>query len=95
MDKHGMDKGRNTMSRRQRRQHARTHPAAAQIQQLRARVNATGQPGVLSGLTDACRDCRADGQLILLPGDRIISQIFHDDGCPAATGVVDWKPVSV
>jgi hypothetical protein len=44
-------------------------------------------------MTDACRDCTAGGELILLPGNRMISRVFHDDGCPAAAGVTQWEPV--
>jgi hypothetical protein len=56
------------------------------------RVEQTGQPGRIHGLTGACRDCGATGDLVLLPGHRTIGHIWHDEGCPAATGITPWQP---
>ncbi|GEM_PF-2073019 len=81
------------MNRRQRRQTQRRDTSARRIRALEARVEATGKPGVIHGLTDACRDCGADGQMILLPGKQVFGRVFHDDGCPALTGAVKWEPV--
>ena len=65
---------------------------AQRIRQLEREVEATGRPGIIHGLTHACRDCAASGSLLLLPGRRVIGQIYHDDGCPAAAGITAWEP---
>ena len=83
------------MNRRERRRYKPRDPnSAKRMRELQSRVESTGQPGRIHGLTDACRDCTAEGELILLPGRRIVGHVYHDDGCPAATGAVDWQPVS-
>jgi hypothetical protein len=52
-----------------RRAQARRNPTSAeQIRHLQHTVETTGQPGTITGLTDACRDCTADGAFTLLPG---------------------------
>jgi hypothetical protein len=80
------------MNRAQRRRAERAS-AARGIRQLQHKVDSTNLPGVIRGLTDACIDCRADGELVLLPGGDAVGRIFHDDGCPAAAGITEWKPV--
>ena len=65
---------------------------AAKIARLQHLVDQTGQPGVIHGLTDACVDCTADADLTLLPGGHIIAEVYHDNGCPALLGAVDWQP---
>lgn len=82
------------MNRRDRRNAHRGHPLTRQLRALERRVESTGRPGVLHGLTGACRDCTAEGELVLLPGNLVISRVFHDHGCPAAAGITDWQPVS-
>ena len=79
------------MNRRDRRTQSRT---TQRIRALEHRVETTGIPGIIHGLTDACRDCGADGALVLLPGSRVVGHVFHDPGCPAAAGITDWKPCS-
>ena len=81
------------MNRRQRRQAQRTDATTRRIRALERRVASTGLPGLIHGMTDACRDCTAGGELILLPGNRMISRVFHDEGCPAAAGITQWEPV--
>ena len=81
------------MNRKQRRQARSSDPMAKRIRALERRVESTGLPGLIHGMTDACRDCTAGGELILLPGNRMVSRIFHDDGCPAAAGITQWAPV--
>jgi hypothetical protein len=81
------------VNRAQRRAASRRDSSARRIVQLQNRVETTGLPGRIYGLTDACVDCHADGELILLPGHRVVGQVFHDDGCPAAAGITEWKPV--
>ena len=81
------------MNRKQRRQAQRTDATTRRIRALERRVESTGLPGLIHGMTDACRDCTAGGELILLPGNRMVSRIFHDDGCPAAAGITQWEPV--
>jgi hypothetical protein len=78
-----------TMNRAQRRRQR----SATRIRALQRRVEETGLPGVVDGLTGACRDCTGGGQFILLPGHRIIARVFHDDHCPTFTGVTRWAPV--
>lgn len=80
------------MNRKQRRA-AQGRQCSTKILDLQRRVEQTGRPGLVTGLTDACRDCHADGELILLPGQKIVGQIYHSDGCPALAGVVAWEPV--
>jgi hypothetical protein len=64
----------------------------SQLRALQHRVESTGRPGIIHGLTDACRDCNADAEILVLPGRRIVPRIFHDDGCPAAAGITEWQP---
>ena len=66
---------------------------AKRIRALDRRVESTGIPGRIYGLTDACRDCTAEGEVILLPGRRLINRVFHDPGCPASAGITEWQPV--
>lgn len=80
------------MNRRQRRAN-RHHISTQRIRQLERKVEATGLPGTITGLTDACRDCTADGAFTLLPGGYVIGHVFHDEHCPAAAGVTTWQPV--
>ena len=81
------------MNRKQRRQARNTDPMARRLRALERRVESTGLPGLIHGMTDACRDCTAGGRMILLPGGRVIAQVFHDDGCPALAGATTWEPV--
>ncbi len=76
------------MNRRQRRQDR----SAKKIRALQHRVEQTGRPGVIYGLTGACRDCSAVGAIELHPGGQAVPHVFHDDGCPAAAGIVTWSP---
>jgi hypothetical protein len=47
------------MNHRDRRRYKPRDPhSAKKIRELQHRVEITGQPGVIYGLTDACRDCR-------------------------------------
>ena len=79
------------MNRRQRR--AAVEPTGGQrIRALQRCVEQTGQPGHVYGLTGGCVDCTADGALTLLPGAVIIAHVFHDEHCPAAAGVIPWRP---
>ena len=75
------------MNRRQRRANSKRR-----IRQLEHKVETTGLPGIIGGLTDACRDCSATGDLVLLPGRQVIGHIYHDGGCPAAAGITPWEP---
>jgi hypothetical protein len=67
------------MNRRQRRRLQAHDASAKRIRELQHRVEQTGQPGVIHGLTDACRDCRASGDLVLPPGRRTVGHIWHDE----------------
>ena len=82
------------MNRRdRRRQYKPRDPHSAQrIRELQHRVEQTGRPGIIHGLSGACADCTATGELVLLPGRRVVGHIWHDDGCPAATGITPWQP---
>ena len=81
------------MNRRDRRRLKARDPLSAQrIHDLQHRVEQTGRPGIIHGLTGACRDCGANGEFILLPGHQVIAHIWHDDGCPAAAGITPWQP---
>ena len=81
-------------NRRQRHAKARDPLSARKIRELQHRVEQTGRPGLIHGLTGACRDCTATGELVLLPGKRVVvvGHVWHDDGCPAATGITPWEP---
>ncbi|HWT47235.1 MAG TPA: hypothetical protein VN255_01155, partial [Mycobacterium sp.] len=77
----------------QRRRYTRRDPHSAQkIRELQHRVESTGRPGVLYGLTGGCRDCGATAELLLLPGHLVVGHIYHDDGCPALAGITTWEP---
>ena len=81
------------MNRRDRRRHKPRDPLSAKhIHELQHRVDQTGRPGIIYGLTHACRDCTATGSLLLLPGRRVIGNVYHDEHCPAATGITPWEP---
>ena len=80
------------MNRRQRRAQSRT---AQRVRDLEHRVESTGKPGIIHGLTDACSDCHADGALVLLPGNLVVGHVYHDPGCPAHAGITTWTPVPV
>lgn len=61
-----------------------------------AASEADGRPWHVYGMTDACRDCGATGDFHGLGRTSpVFADIFHDDGCPAATGAVTWAPVPV
>jgi hypothetical protein len=51
-----------------------------------------GRPVV--GLTGACSDCTATGSLTPLPSGAVLGEVWHLPGCPAAAGVVEWRPAS-
>jgi hypothetical protein len=76
------------MNSRQRRHDT----SAARMRALQHAVEQTGKPGRIHGLTEACRDCTGGGTLHLLPGRVVVAEVHHDANCPAAAGVVDWKP---
>lgn len=80
------------MNRKQRRAASR-RTSADRIRELQHSVEVTGVPGVIYGLTDACRDCHGDGEFILLPGRRVVGRVYHDDSCPVLNGVTPWQPV--
>lgn len=81
------------MNRRDRRRYKPRDPHSAErMRELQHRVEQTGLPGIIYGLTDACRDCVATGDLVLLPGRRVVPHVWHDEGCPAHAGIVDWQP---
>lgn len=77
------------MNGHQRRASARFKRRVRALQQ---RVEASGRPGVIYGLTDACRDCRGGGELHLYPGGAVLGRVFHDPGCPAGSGATTWAP---
>jgi hypothetical protein len=84
------------MNRRDRRRAQANDPRSARrIRDLQHRVETTGQPGLIHGLTHACRDCTGTGEFLLLPGRQVIASVFHDPGCPAADGVTPWQPVAL
>ena len=81
------------MNRRDRRRHKPRDPLSGQrIRALQHRVEQTGRPGIIYGLTGACRDCQGTGTITLLPDGRALGDIYHGDGCPAATGITPWEP---
>ncbi len=47
----------------------------------------------VDGLVGACSDCGATGSLTPV-GGVVVGQVFHDYGCPAAAGTVEWRPAS-
>lgn len=79
------------MNRHQRRAAERASTRRG-IHRLQRKVATTGRPGIIQGLTGACRDCGADGSIVLLPGGESVGQIHHDEHCPAAAGVTTWEP---
>lgn len=77
------------MNRRQRRAQDRVRNS---INTICAASRADGTPWTLHGLTGACRDCTATASLTALPDGTVQGDIWHDDGCPAATGITPWQP---
>jgi hypothetical protein len=86
------------MNRAQRRAAARRQQkvaaVAASIDYAAARARTDGHPFRLIGFTDACADCRATADITLQPDGSASSDIWHDEGCPAARGTVPWRAVS-
>ena len=85
------------MNRRQRRTNGRRlsrhEPTAIrQINDLQRQAEAIGAEWQLLDLPGACVDCTATGDLTVLPDGRMLGDIYHDDGCPAAAGITEWKP---
>jgi hypothetical protein len=74
------------------RRHSHDPLSATRIRELQHRVEQTGQPGIIHGLTGGCMDCSATATLTLLPGGQVIGDIFHDPFCPAAAGTIEWSP---
>jgi hypothetical protein len=67
-------------------------PCARRIRALQYRVETTGRPGVIRGLTGACTDCTGTGEILVLPGRRLLPRIFHDAHCPVLVGATEWQP---
>lgn len=44
-------------------------------------------------LTGACSNCHATAPMRSVTGDRAVSHIYHDEGCPAVVGAVRWRAV--
>ena len=83
------------MNRAARRAAARKQrKVAAAIDYAAARARTDGHPFRLIGFTDACADCRATADITLEPDGSASSDIWHDEGCPAARGTVPWRAVS-
>jgi len=80
------------MNRHQRRAKARDPHSARKMRELQDRVNRTGRPGRIYGLIDACVDCHATAEIVVLPSGQPIAHVFHQDGCPAANGITTWAP---
>lgn len=85
------------MNRRQRRaqgRHLSGHQPTAvqQIRDLQQVAEAIGATWGIVNLPGACVDCAAVGDLTRLPDGRILGNIWHETGCPAAAGVTEWKP---
>jgi hypothetical protein len=83
----------NRRDRRRRAKAARDPRSGRRMREMQHRVERTGQPAVIDGLTAACRDCTATGGFVLLPGRRVLGQVWHEPGCPAASGITPWSPV--
>jgi hypothetical protein len=76
------------------RRHRKVAAVAALIDAAKARARADGQPFRLLGFVDACADCSATADITLHPDGRATSDVWHDDGCPAAAGTVPWSVAS-
>lgn len=44
-------------------------------------------------IAGACRDCQAYAVAVAASESRVIVNIYHSAGCPAAAGIVPWAPV--
>jgi hypothetical protein len=85
------------MNRRQRRAQgqrlSRHQPTALrQIRDLKQTAETIGAAFSLVDLPGACVDCGATGDLTVLPDGRMLGDIYHDEGCPAAQGITRWAP---
>jgi hypothetical protein len=78
---------RRAVTRRQRKVAAAIHAAAH-------RAKADRQPVRIFGFTDACADCSAGATITMHPDSTAVADILHDAHCPAANGVVAWRPAS-
>ncbi len=83
------------MNRRHRRAQSRRQArVAADIRAVRAASEADGKPWIIYGLTDACRDCGAEASMHGQgTSGKVITRVYHDDGCPTSRGVISWQPV--
>jgi len=68
------------MNRRHRRRQYRRDRATV--------ANSFGR--VLHG---ACRDCHAVAVMEAVTERLVVTNVYHDTGCPAAAGVTPWSPV--
>ncbi len=84
-------KGPNNDHDPERRHKPRDPVSAKRIRELQHRVEQTCRPGLIHGLTGACRDCRATGISYSCPA-AAVGHIWHDDGCPAVAGTTAWQP---
>lgn len=84
------------MNRRQRRDHQRRlSKIGSELDALMNASEADGKPWVIRGMSGACRDCGATGSMRGRGRHgTVVAEIRHDHGCPAARGLVDWKPVA-
>lgn len=93
-------KGRQ-VNRAQRRQHQRRQHQRRldrmrqQIDYITDAAQRDGEPWTIYGLADACMDCHAEATITALPNGSHRADIWHDDGCPATTGITEWQPCPI
>ena len=83
------------MNRKQRRSRERSlRKVDYALRSVMEKSENDGKPWCIKGMTGACSDC---GAAASLHGQgqrgRVVAHIYHDEGCPAGRGVVEWKPV--
>ena len=77
-----------------REQNRRRRRFPRQINDLLDAAHADGKPWSIHGLTGACADCDSVATIHGTPGTGVIlTDIAHDDSCPAYHGVTPWRLV--
>lgn len=71
---------------------ARRRAERAARKSATAILNAIDRGRPVVGLTGACSDCGATGSLTPISAGQVLAEVWHDPSCPAARGVVAWRP---
>jgi hypothetical protein len=76
-----------------REQRRRLSKLDGDVRKLMAASERDGKPWSIHGMAGACSDCSATASMHGQGrSSLVVAQIFHDTGCPASRGVVEWQP---